>query len=226
MVWFLTVTLNRSWLHSIFVMLVLLELIEWLPYNVQMVRCDLLQIVHCLSGKKLHKMLRGEDVVDAGCRPCSVCKQRMGVSGCGLDMLWNLWFLPQFPYSTMLVTIPRYLNSSKFPLLQWLECLLPLLYTQHKRLTFELGWWTIVCQSKVESAAQVFAQQLDTAHKGLCAWKNNSCPDTLAQLPPAPLSTVLGAYIDQCETLLQLYALLVISESIINQMFNHGSQVD
>ncbi len=68
-------------------MLVLLELIEWLPYNVQMDRCDLLQIMHCLLGKKLHKMLRGEDVVDAGCRPCSVCKQRMGVSGCGPDML-------------------------------------------------------------------------------------------------------------------------------------------
>ncbi len=101
-----------------------------------------------------------------------------------------------------------------------------LLYTQHKRLTFELGWWTIVCQSKVESAAQVFAEQLDTAHKGLCAWKNNSCPDTLAQFPPAPLSAVLGAYTDRCEALLQLSALPVISESAINQMLNHGSQVD
>jgi hypothetical protein len=143
-------------------------------------RCDLLQIMHYLLGKKLHKMLKGEHVVDAGYKPYSVCKQRMGVTGCGPNMLWNLWFLPQFPCSTMLVTIPRYLDSSKFPLLQWLECLSSLLYTQQKRVTFELGWWTIVCQSKVESVAQVFAQQLDTAHKGLCAWNNNSCPDTLA----------------------------------------------
>jgi hypothetical protein len=81
-------------------------------------------------------------------------------------------------------------------------------------------------QYQVESAAQVFAQQLDTAHKGLCAWKNNSCPDTLAQFPPAPLSAVLGAYTDRCEALLQLSALPVISESAINQMLNHGSQVD
>jgi hypothetical protein len=59
------------------------------------------------------------------------------------------------------------------------------------------------------------------AHKGLCAWKNNSCPYTLAQLPP--LSAMLGAYIDQCETLLQLFALPMILESSINQMLNHGS---
>jgi hypothetical protein len=37
---------------------------------------------------------------------------------------------------------------------------------------------------------------------------------------------MLGAYTDWFETLLQLSTLLVILESTINQMFNHGSQVD
>jgi hypothetical protein len=76
------------------------------------------------------------------------------------------------------------------------------------------------------SATQVFVEQLDIAQKGLCAWKNNSCPNTLAQLPPAPLSIMMGAYTNQCETLLQLSALPMTSEFTINQMLNHGSQVD
>jgi hypothetical protein len=78
----------------------------------------------------------------------------------------------------------------------------------------------------VESASQMFVQQLDTAHKGLCAWKDKSCLDTLAQFPHAPLSVVLGANTNRCKTLLQLFALPVISESAIDQMVNHGSQVD
>jgi hypothetical protein len=53
----------------------------------------------------------------------------------------------------------------------------------------------------VESAAQVFVKQLDIIHKGLCAWKNNSCPNTLAQLPLVPFLVVLGAHIDQSEAL-------------------------
>jgi hypothetical protein len=53
----------------------------------------------------------------------------------------------------------------------------------------------------MESATQVFAEQLDNAHKGLCAWKNNSCPNTLAQLPLVPFLVVLGAHIDQSEAL-------------------------
>ncbi len=83
--------------------------------------------------------------------------------------------------------------------------------------------WRSDASEKVESAAQVFIEQLDTAHKGLCAWKNNSCPNTLVQLPLASLSAVLGANIDQCEALLQLSALQVILESTINRMLNHGS---
>jgi len=83
--------------------------------------------------------------------------------------------------------------------------------------------WKNNTSAKVEIVAQVFVEKLDIAHKGLCAWKNNSCPNTLAQLPLASLSTVLGAYTDQCEALLQLSALLVILEFTINQMLNHGS---
>jgi hypothetical protein len=37
---------------------------------------------------------------------------------------------------------------------------------------------------------------------------------------------MLGAYTDRCEALLQQSALLVISKSTINHMFNHGSEVD
>jgi hypothetical protein len=57
--------------------------------------------------------------------------------------------------------------------------------------------WRNDVSAKVESAAKVFAKQLNTTHKRLCAWKNNSCPNTLAQLPLAPLLVVLGAYIDR-----------------------------
>jgi len=49
--------------------------------------------------------------------------------------------------------------------------------------------------------------------KGLSAWKNNSCPNTLAQLPLAPLLAMLGAYTDRCEALLQLSTLPVILKS-------------
>lgn len=79
----------------------------------------------------------------------------------------------------------------------------------------------------MESAAQSFAEQLDTAHKGLCAWRNNSCADTLAQFPPMPQPALVGAYMDRCEALLQLSALPVVSQSGINQMkTTRGPQVD
>jgi hypothetical protein len=40
--------------------------------------------------------------------------------------------------------------------------------------------WRNDMSAKVESVTQVFIEQLDTTHKGLCAWNNNSCPNTLA----------------------------------------------
>lgn len=79
----------------------------------------------------------------------------------------------------------------------------------------------------VERAALAFAEQLDTAHKGLCTWKNNPCPDTLAYFPPTPLADLKGAYTDRCEALLQLSALPVISEAAKYQMkLSRGPQVD
>jgi hypothetical protein len=92
-----------------------------------------------------------------------------------------------------------------------------------RRLTLCEKKWRSDASAKVESVAQMFTEKLDIAHKGLCAWKNKSCPNTLAQLPFAPLLNVLGAYTNGCETLLQLSTLPLISESTINQMFNHGS---
>lgn len=79
----------------------------------------------------------------------------------------------------------------------------------------------------VERAALAFAEQLDTAHKGLCTWKNNPCADTLAYFPPTPMEDLRGAYLDRCEALLQLSALPVISETAKYQMkLSRGSQVD
>ncbi|XP_024380728.1 uncharacterized protein [Physcomitrium patens] len=80
---------------------------------------------------------------------------------------------------------------------------------------------------QVEQAALVFAEKLDTAHKGLCAWKNNPCAETLAHFPPTPVSVLRGAYTDRCEALLQLSALPVISDAAKSLMkLSRGPQVD
>ncbi|KAG0584879.1 hypothetical protein KC19_3G242000 [Ceratodon purpureus] len=82
-------------------------------------------------------------------------------------------------------------------------------------------------RDQVERAALTFAEQLDNAHKGLCTWKNNSCAETLAFFPPTSVADLRGAYNDRCETLLQLSALPVISETAKQQMkVSRGPQVD
>lgn len=79
----------------------------------------------------------------------------------------------------------------------------------------------------VERAALTFAEQLDLAHKGLCAWKNNPCAETLAYFPPTPVADLRGAYNDRCEALLKLSALPVISETAKQQMrLSRGAQLD
>lgn len=80
---------------------------------------------------------------------------------------------------------------------------------------------------QVERAALTFAEQLDLAHKGLCAWKNNPCAETLAYFPPTPVADLRGAYADRCEALLKLSALPVISETAKEQMrLSRGTQLD
>jgi hypothetical protein len=49
---------------------------------------------------------------------------------------------------------------------------------------------------------------------------------TVSTCTPFSCAIMLGAYIDWCETLLQLSSLPLISKSAINQMLNHGYQVD
>ena len=79
----------------------------------------------------------------------------------------------------------------------------------------------------MERAALAFAEQLDTAHKGLCPWKNNPCAETLAYFPPTPVADLRRAYNDRCESLLQLSALPVISETAKYQMkLSRRPQVD
>ncbi|CAM6085807.1 unnamed protein product [Calypogeia fissa] len=70
--------------------------------------------------------------------------------------------------------------------------------------------------NKSDSPAEIFAEQLESGHKSLCAWKGNSCSETLALFLPSPPSALVGGFHDRCEALLQLSALPVISGSAMD----------
>lgn len=73
-------------------------------------------------------------------------------------------------------------------------------------------------QQQVEKAAMVFSLKLETGHKLLCPWLNNSCSEELAQFPPTPRAVLVEDYKKRCSSLFQLSALPVISSVAVDNM--------
>lgn len=70
----------------------------------------------------------------------------------------------------------------------------------------------------VDKAAMVFSLKLETGHKLLCPWLNNSCSEELAQFPPTPRAVLVEDYKKRCSSLFQLSALPVISPVAVDNM--------
>lgn len=80
---------------------------------------------------------------------------------------------------------------------------------------------------EVEEAGEAFSKQLDSGHKVNCAWRGNSCPESLVQFPPTPQSALIGGYKDRCYGILQFQSLPIVSTCAIEQMrVLQGPQVD
>lgn len=77
--------------------------------------------------------------------------------------------------------------------------------------------WTL---QQVEKAAKVFSLKLDSGHKLLCPWVDNTCDESLAQFPPKPTDVLVEDFKYRCSALLQLSALPIISPSSIDCIRN------
>ncbi|KAL8150250.1 hypothetical protein V2J09_020058 [Rumex salicifolius] len=79
----------------------------------------------------------------------------------------------------------------------------------------------------ISAEGEGFAKQLDLGHKGSCAWRGNSCPESLVQFPPTPPSALIGGYKDRCDGLLQFAVLPVVAVTAIEKMReSRGPQVE
>ncbi|KAL1328522.1 hypothetical protein HN51_038357 [Arachis hypogaea] len=84
--------------------------------------------------------------------------------------------------------------------------------------------WT---SAEAQSASESFARQLDFGHKVNCAWRGNSCPESLVQFPPTPQSALIGGYKDRCDGLVQFTCLPVVAISAIDLMcVTRGPQIE
>ncbi|XP_004504550.1 uncharacterized protein [Cicer arietinum] len=84
--------------------------------------------------------------------------------------------------------------------------------------------WTI---AEAQDASESFARQLDSGHKANCAWKGNSCPESLVQFPPTSQSALIGGYKDRCDGLIQFHYLPVVAISAIELMsVSRGPQIE
>ena len=70
----------------------------------------------------------------------------------------------------------------------------------------------------VEKAALVFSLKLESGHKLLCPWIDNSCDEKLASFAPMTAPVLADHYKERSSELLQLSALPVISGSVFEKM--------
>ncbi|KAG0456619.1 hypothetical protein HPP92_024407 [Vanilla planifolia] len=75
--------------------------------------------------------------------------------------------------------------------------------------------WTL---PQVEKAASVFSLKLDSGHKLLCPWINNSCDESLARFPPTPPQVLAEEFKERLNALVRLSALPVISPVAVDYM--------
>ncbi|MCO5563131.1 hypothetical protein L7F22_016767 [Adiantum nelumboides] len=73
-------------------------------------------------------------------------------------------------------------------------------------------------QHEVDSAATSFSEKLQSGHTALCPWKGNVCSETLAQFPPTPGEVLVDGFRDRCDSLYQLSALPVLSNSTVDYL--------
>lgn len=70
----------------------------------------------------------------------------------------------------------------------------------------------------VEKAALVFSLKLDSGHKLLCPWVDNTCDESLLQFPAKTTALLVEDYKNRFSTLFQLSALPLIPPSSIDYM--------
>ncbi|KAH1131502.1 hypothetical protein J1N35_002880 [Gossypium stocksii] len=75
--------------------------------------------------------------------------------------------------------------------------------------------WT---RQQVEKAALVFSLKLDSGHKLLCPWIDNTCDERLAEFPPSVPADLVDKFRARSDSLFQLIALPVISSLAIEFM--------
>ncbi|XP_010479320.1 PREDICTED: uncharacterized protein LOC104758193 isoform X1 [Camelina sativa] len=73
-------------------------------------------------------------------------------------------------------------------------------------------------KQQVEKAASVFSLKLDSGHKLLCPWIDNSCEETLSEFPSMTPQDLVDRHEERSEALLRLLALPIISPSAIEYM--------
>ncbi|CAH2036198.1 unnamed protein product [Thlaspi arvense] len=73
-------------------------------------------------------------------------------------------------------------------------------------------------KQQVEKAASVFSLKLDSGHKLLCPWIENSCEETLSEFPSMSPQDLVDRHEERSEALLQFSSLPIISPSVIEYM--------
>ncbi|TKW15253.1 hypothetical protein SEVIR_5G225200v4 [Setaria viridis] len=79
---------------------------------------------------------------------------------------------------------------------------------------------------QVEKAAAVFSLKLDSGHKLLCPWIDNTCDESLALFPPTTPPVLVENYYECFSSLLRLLALPRISCSSLETMKKRSPQLE
>lgn len=72
----------------------------------------------------------------------------------------------------------------------------------------------------------MFSLKLDSGHKLLCPWIDNACDERLAEFPPTMPADLVDQFRERSKLLFQLFALPVISPSVIEFMRRRSPQLE
>ncbi|KAJ3670839.1 hypothetical protein LUZ60_008265 [Juncus effusus] len=79
---------------------------------------------------------------------------------------------------------------------------------------------------QVEKAALVFSLKLDSGHRLLCPWIDNTCEESLVHFPPTLPATLSQNYSSNLSSLSRLFYLPAISSSVIQYLTSRAPQLE